>query len=124
MPGRRFDQSRSAVPAARRYIVEALSAMPFDLVSTAGLLVSELASNAVLHGGGAFDVSVEYVPDKGLVRIEVTDSGDGQPTVQAPSVTAEHGRGLLLVDKLANAWGVQRGSTRKTVWFELVSPPA
>jgi hypothetical protein len=57
----------------------------------------------------------------GTLRIEVTDTrGDRLPELQHPEGTAESGRGLLLVDALADRWGVTEDRfPRKTVWAEL-----
>ncbi|MGN6330523.1 MAG: ATP-binding protein [Motilibacteraceae bacterium] len=114
---RTFEQARESVPAARRYVVELLAHLPDDLASTAALLVSELAANAVLYGVGPFEVSVQRSQEG--ARVGVTDGGNGEPTPQHPSDTAEHGRGLQLVGALASDWGVQRDTANKTVWFEL-----
>ena len=114
---RTFQQARESVPAARRWVVGLLAHLPGDLPTTAALLVSELAANAVLYGVGPFEVSVERSDDG--ARVGVTDAGQGEPRAQHPSDTSEHGRGLQLVQVLSSAWGVQRNSASKTVWFEL-----
>lgn len=88
-------------------------------------VVAELASNAVLHGrvpGRDFRLTLT-VTDGARVRIEVTDTR--AETLPAsgrvpPPEEAESGRGLLLVEALADAWGVDVGPVpRKTVWAEL-----
>ncbi|HEX7355820.1 MAG TPA: ATP-binding protein [Mycobacteriales bacterium] len=114
---RTFAQTRESVPAARRYVVGLLDHLPDDLTTTAALLVSELAANAVLYGAGPFEVTVHR--SEGTARIGVTDAGSGDPAPQHPNDTAEHGRGLQLVGALASAWGVHRDTANKTVWFEL-----
>lgn len=89
-------------------------------------IVAELAANAATHGrvsGRDFGL-VLYVVGNTL-RIEVTDTrGDLQPRPQPLTPEAESGRGLVLVDALADKWGVTPGlSPRKTVWAEIdVSP--
>ncbi|WP_437035057.1 ATP-binding protein [Streptomyces caelestis] len=85
-------------------------------------VVAELAANAVTHGrvlGRDFRLDF-YVVDHTL-RIEVTDTrGERLPELQPPSPEAESGRGLLLVEALADRWGVSEGRfPRKTVWAEL-----
>jgi anti-sigma regulatory factor (Ser/Thr protein kinase) len=116
-----------AVPAARRYVVEELDRLPARPRETAELLVSELVTNAVRHGGG-FDVtvSVELSPGGDRLHVGVTDSGHGDPVIGSPQVRDEHGRGLQLVGLLADRWGVRRsrGSQGKTVWFELAMATA
>ncbi|MET9292013.1 ATP-binding protein [Streptomyces sp. NPDC003077] len=84
-------------------------------------VVAELASNAALHGrvpGRDFRLSLTASAD--TLRIEVTDArGDALPVVR-PLEDGESGRGLLIVDALAERWGVIPGPVpRKTVWAEL-----
>ncbi|SOE11625.1 Histidine kinase-like ATPase domain-containing protein [Streptomyces sp. 2323.1] len=88
------------------------------------LCVSELASNALLHGtkrGHGFLVRLHA--DDDFVRLEVHDSRDHhdgrepQPAVQHPADTDTTGRGLLIVDMLADCWGVEtREPLGKVVW--------
>ncbi|WP_399029013.1 ATP-binding protein [Streptomyces sp. 15-116A] len=90
-------------------------------------IVAELAANAATHGrlpGRSFRLTL-YVIDSTL-RIEVTDTrGDRRPTPQTPAADAESGRGLLLVDALADRWGVTEDRfPRKTVWAELHIAPS
>lgn len=122
MTSRSFPAYPLSVPAARRYVAETLGELPEHLRETAELLVSELVTNAVRHGGG-FDVtvSVELRPGGDEISIGVTDDGHDQPVLRSPKVTDEHGRGLQLVGLFADRWGVRRnrGSDAKTVWFEL-----
>ncbi|WP_340559193.1 ATP-binding protein [Streptomyces sp. GSL17-111] len=94
---------------------------------SAGHIVAELATNAILHGrvrGRDFLLGLT-VTDKTL-RIEVTDTrGDRLPATdrELPARLTESGRGLLLVDALAARWGVRTGPPpRKTVWAELDLP--
>ncbi|WP_327359162.1 ATP-binding protein [Streptomyces sp. NBC_01304] len=92
-------------------------------VDDALLLVSELATNAVRHGlvlDREFEVAVTVLAD-GSCLIEVSDGSPAGPELRGAAVgvgwDAEHGRGLQLVDVLAQAWGVwQRGRYGKTVW--------
>lgn len=121
MLNRTFPAYPSSVPAARRHISETLADLPEQLRETAELLVSELVTNAIRHGGGPdVAVSVDLVPGE-RVGIGVTDDGHGYPVLRTPKVSDTHGRGLQLVGLLADRWGMRRnrGSTAKTVWFEL-----
>ncbi|MEW2298594.1 ATP-binding protein [Streptomyces sp. NPDC006655] len=88
-------------------------------------LVGELAANAANHGrvpGRDFRLTLYVVGD--TLRIEVTDTcGDRLPRVRHPDPDSESGRGLLLVDALADRWGVTHGPyPRKTVWAEVKVP--
>lgn len=88
-------------------------------------VVAELAANAATHGripGRSFRLTLHVVGD--TLRIEVTDTrGDRRPEPQEPDAGAESGRGLLLVEALADRWGVaEERFPRKTVWAELRLP--
>jgi anti-sigma regulatory factor (Ser/Thr protein kinase) len=126
MPTRTFAAWADALPAARGYVADVLAGAPPQLCSTAALLVSELATNAVRHSGAReFTVRVDYLPAEERVWIGVSDTGPGQPLLQPAPQTAEHGRGLQLVSLLADRWGAhrRRATNEKTVWFELASAP-
>jgi anti-sigma regulatory factor (Ser/Thr protein kinase) len=78
-------------------------------------VLSELATNAVLHAQTPFDVVVET---NSVIRLEVEDGSPDQPVPQAPSNTAEGGRGLLIVDSVCDRWGTRTVRDRKCVWCE------
>lgn len=86
---------------------------------TALLLTSELVTNAVTHGRGVPTLSVEIAA--GVMRVSVGDDGDAQPVLRRdPSPAAEGGRGIFLIDRLADRWGVRASASGgKLVWFEL-----
>ncbi|GHD90504.1 ATP-binding protein [Streptomyces naganishii JCM 4654] len=89
---------------------------------TASQVVAELAANAATHGrlpGRSFRLTLYVVA--GTLRIEVTDTrGDRLPELRPGSPDEESGRGLLLVEALADRWGTAGGRyPRKTVWAEL-----
>lgn len=92
-------------------------------VETVVLLTSEVVSNVVQHAGphrpdDEFVLSVEMTDD--LVRVEVTDQHPGSPRADAPDrADGLSGRGLLLLDVLASAWGVVPKDKGKVVWFEV-----
>lgn len=83
------------------------------------LLVSELVTNAVCHGlvlDHEFEVAVTVLAD-GDCFIEVSDESPSSPELREAGPLEEGGRGLRLLDALAEAWGVwQRGRHGKTVW--------
>jgi anti-sigma regulatory factor (Ser/Thr protein kinase) len=109
----------SAPRLARRFLGEVLAAFGRgDLVDAGTLLVSELVTNAVLHGVAPLRVTVE--PGASHVRVAVADAGDGRPELQHVEPDSTRGRGILLVDEVADRWGVDDlPSGGKAVWFDL-----
>ncbi len=124
---RRFPATTSAVGQARRFLLGQLpAAARSEDADALVLMLSELATNAVQHASTEFEVAVDVAPDRAGVRVEVRDDGDGFPTPAAEAPDAPHGRGLLIVRALADAWGVEvrRDRPGKTVWFSSpLSPP-
>ncbi|MCX4589462.1 ATP-binding protein [Streptomyces sp. NBC_01549] len=97
--------------------------LPMD---RAAHVVAELAANAATHGrvpGRDFRLTLYVVAD--TLRIEVSDTrGDRLPYARHSTPDAESGRGLVLVDALADRWGWAPGPPpRKTVWAELDLAP-
>ncbi|RPK47488.1 Histidine kinase-, DNA gyrase B-, and HSP90-like ATPase [Streptomyces sp. ADI91-18] len=83
------------------------------------LCVSELTTNALLHGvppGRGY--RLRLLRFEGVVRVEVHDSGPGRPRRSGRNTSAEHGRGLFLVEALADRWGVGARTPGKVVWSE------
>ncbi|MFF7982241.1 ATP-binding protein [Streptomyces sp. NPDC007901] len=121
----RFSSTPRGARLARLLAAEQLRAwgLPLD---PARQIVAELAANAATHGrvpGRDFGLTLCVVGH--TLRIEVTDTrGDRLPHAQLPAPEAESGRGLVLVEALADKWGVAPGlSPRKSVWAEIdVSP--
>jgi anti-sigma regulatory factor (Ser/Thr protein kinase) len=103
---------------ARRFVTSALSQLGLpELTDTALILVSELVTNAVLHARSEVTLTVARTDD-GL-RMEVGDHSSLAPSMRHYSAEAATGRGLVLVESLADAWGSDIGPSGKTVWFEL-----
>ncbi|MFK0049783.1 ATP-binding protein [Streptomyces sp. NPDC090741] len=81
------------------------------------LCVSELAANALLHGAPpGRGYLLRLLRTEHLVHVEVHDSGGGQPTLRHPD--RDGGRGLLLVEVVADLWGVSERRPGKVVWCE------
>jgi serine phosphatase RsbU (regulator of sigma subunit)/anti-sigma regulatory factor (Ser/Thr protein kinase)/uncharacterized protein YigA (DUF484 family) len=107
-----------AVPRARRYAVSALKDQPEPLVDDAALIVTELLTNAVLHGEPPVTLRVSHLDDR--IRVDVEDAGRKMPVSVRHSTEAMTGRGLPLVAALSAAWGVDaRTGGGKSVWAEL-----
>lgn len=106
---------------ARRFISDFCSAaeLSADVCELASLLTSELVTNAVRYGGSQA-VLEAHLPG-GVLRVSVVDDNPDLPLEgSAPDLTAEGGRGVLLVSNLAARWGVAVLPTGgKAVWFEL-----
>ena len=110
----------SAASQARRHIAEACAGIPDETVYTARLLVTELVSNAVLHGRGT--VLLTVTRDDAGIRVEVHDESPRRPTIIDGPALAEHGAGLRLVSAMAGSWGTssrEAGRPGKRVWFTL-----
>lgn len=107
---------------ARALVRGRLSSLGLDDVTfDAELVVSELVSNAVLHGGGCTDVEVRLADH--IARIEVGDRSSALPVVGWASEESMTGRGLRLVARLAQAWGVEHRQGGKVVWAEVGAAP-
>lgn len=88
------------------------------MVETAELLTDELVTNAIVHAHSKSYLFIRALRD--IVRVEVTDPDDHLPAMAAPEADAVAGRGLVIVNGLASAWGIERATDGgKTVWFEL-----
>ncbi|MFH8533895.1 ATP-binding protein [Streptomyces tendae] len=128
LPLRQFSVPLSATRRGARLarLLTAEKLLAWDLPQDpARLIVAELATNAALHGrvlGRSFRLALSVVPP-GTLRIEVTDTRGDRLPVSARSgagTHAESGYGLLLVEELADRWGVRGGPVPcKTVWAEL-----
>jgi anti-sigma regulatory factor (Ser/Thr protein kinase) len=81
------------------------------------LLVTELVANVVTHVDAPMTLRVHRHATR--VRVELDDPSTQLPAVHHPDSADEHGRGVLLVDQLSDAWGAEAHESGKTVWFEL-----
>jgi serine phosphatase RsbU (regulator of sigma subunit)/anti-sigma regulatory factor (Ser/Thr protein kinase) len=110
-----FPGDAGAPSAARRFVRAALAEARLDeLADDTLLLASELCENAVLHAGTGFEV--ELVADGGELTVTVTDHG---PAPMELRRTTPGGRGLTLVDTVAQAWGSRHDGRGHRVWFTL-----
>jgi anti-sigma regulatory factor (Ser/Thr protein kinase) len=89
------------------------------ILDDAALVVTELVTNAVTHGG---DFRLQLSRTSGALRIEVVDDGAGTPEPQPQDIEAEGGRGIMLVDAMSSSWGVENVPRGKLVWAEIAIP--
>ncbi|MFJ3305955.1 SpoIIE family protein phosphatase [Streptomyces sp. NPDC086549] len=110
------------IAEARQHLRELLHDWPStDQVDTAALLVSEMLTNVLVHTDTDALLLAEVTGEPGerRMRVEVTDAGDDLPHKRRPGELASSGRGLVLIELLADAWGVDPRGEGKSIWFEL-----
>jgi anti-sigma regulatory factor (Ser/Thr protein kinase) len=118
------DGGFEAGPAAREAVRAGDGAVPAALREDVLLLVTELVSHAVLHAGVGPRQSllVELRSWPRRLRVEVTHPGNGFHYDRVdPSPVTAGGWGLVLVDRIADRWGITHGTDGTCVWFELRS---
>ena len=117
---RSFTADSASLADARQFVREVA---PPDLASDGDLLlsVSELVTNALLHGRSGFRVRV--TTQTATVRVEVFDASPLLPTAKNYGPSAVTGRGLRIVEHLSSAWGVVPVDDGKWVWFEMPRQP-
>ena len=116
---RRFTADSESVRHSRAFVIDTLVDAPSDIQASIAMMVSELATNAFIHGGSGFEVTIERTQE--FIRVEVRDEGIGAPALQSPGPSEPHGRGLQIVMKLSSEWGISREPEQagKTVWFKV-----
>ncbi|MEU9361503.1 SpoIIE family protein phosphatase [Streptomyces sp. NPDC048301] len=126
-PGRRSAMSIAQaepeqVAAARRQLRELLHDWAdSEQVDSAELMVSEMATNVLVHTDGDALLVAEVTGEAGerRLRVEVADTSDELPHKRRPGEMASSGRGLVLMEMLADTWGVDPRGEGKSIWFEL-----
>jgi anti-sigma regulatory factor (Ser/Thr protein kinase) len=113
-----------SVRLSRSVVRRIVDSCPPEFVESASLLTDELVTNAIRHGLPPIVLTVRF--DTDALMIEVVDCGPGQPVPCQVDSNAERGRGLNIVDQLADAWGVHELQEGKRVWcrLELGAPKA
>ncbi|MFI6563856.1 SpoIIE family protein phosphatase [Streptomyces sp. NPDC050534] len=110
------------VAVARQQLRELLHDWPSpDQVDSAVLLVSEMLTNVLVHTDADALLLAEVRGESGSrrMRVQVTDTSDALPHKRRPGELASSGRGLVLMELLADAWGVDPQGEGKSIWFEL-----
>lgn len=117
---RSFTRDLTAVADARTFVSALLTrwgiTKGFDDIR---LCVSELATNALVHGvSSTHGFTLRVVASLQWLRVEVEDNAPGRPVRRASRCEGTSGRGLLLVSAMADAWGVDEQADGKVVWAE------
>jgi anti-sigma regulatory factor (Ser/Thr protein kinase) len=123
-------RSEVAPKICRDFVADALASLGHGKLSEpARLCTSELVTNIVLHAAGE-SMLLRLIVDPGLVRVGVYDNSTGMPAPGADDVgsVAPHGRGLQLVEAMADGWQAAEADPlrwyAKGIWFELRTPAA
>lgn len=117
----RFLPRPQDVGRARHWFRTCLRQLPTVDADAAEAVFAEVAANAVRHGRGRVTVTVEFLGT--AVRCAIRDGGCRVPqltTAWRPDL--EDGRGMVIIEALADRWGVRRHLLGKTVWFEVRVP--
>ncbi|MEP7060289.1 MAG: MEDS domain-containing protein [Actinomycetota bacterium] len=119
----RLSSSLSAPKQARAFMTKTLAAWGRgDLIEDAALLITELTANVVVHARS--DLTIAISRRDAVVRIAVHDESLISPLPRGLVPTSLSGRGLVLVEAMAVAWGSEVVGEGKTVWVELAAPAA
>jgi anti-sigma regulatory factor (Ser/Thr protein kinase) len=114
-------QPSVTAPAVAREAVRRVAThhLQGDVLDVAELLTSELVTNAVRHGTGVVTLAIELAGRS--LAVSVGDDAPDVPQVPPQKLLSLGGRGMLMVDSLAGAWGVtpHAGRPGKDVWFRL-----
>jgi len=108
--------SREAPALAREFLRGSTCAEHHsEVVDDAVLMVSELVTNSVLHGGPPVVVAVDC--DEATLQVRVRDGSPSLPALRDAATGDENGRGLALVAEMSADWGVDTEEDGKHVWF-------
>jgi hypothetical protein len=107
-----------AVPKSRRFVRSSLTGEDAEMIQDTELVVTELVTNALLHGEPPVTIRLLILGSR--IRVEVEDTGRAIPIRSLSDPDSMTGRGLALIASLANRWGVDPGrSGGKVVWAEI-----
>ena len=114
---RTFSPTPEGARAARHFVQAVLGDLDPDVCHVTMLLTSELATNAIVHARTDFVVTVSRRGN--ALRVAVRDDDPSLSELREPKLDGESGRGLVTVDALADAWGIEPEAHGKVVWFRL-----
>ena len=119
-----FTGEPASVAVARRFLRNTLTVWGAEgLIDPAVQVLSELATNSVIHARTSFKVQLTLEGD-GALRLAVSDRSLRRPAMKSHSAEATTGRGLALVGSLAASWGVDMDGRGKAVWALLRAAPS
>ncbi|MEU1375206.1 SpoIIE family protein phosphatase [Streptomyces triculaminicus] len=113
------------IAEARQHIRDLMHDWPDpDQTDSAVLMVSEMVTNVLVHtdGDALLIAEISGRPGERRIRVDVEDASDELPHRRQPGEMASSGRGLVLMELLAEAWGVDPRGEGKNIWFELFEP--
>ena len=96
---------------------DGMAAIPAAVREDLALIATELITNSLRAGAGRVQVTLQTPPPD--IQLEVSDDGPGIPAIANPSASDTGGRGLMIVDRLADRWGHRPSTVGKTVWARL-----
>ncbi len=113
----------SAVQDGRHFATATLTdwELPPEVVQDATLIVSELLTNAIVHGSPPIRLRLRKTPEE--LAIEVDDAASAMPRKLRATPTDLHGRGLAIVADIGSRWAARADGYGKTVWSTLAIPP-
>ncbi|MEP7202951.1 MAG: MEDS domain-containing protein [Ilumatobacteraceae bacterium] len=115
---RTFCGEATVLSATRQFVASTLRSWGLQqYMEDASIVVSELATNAVIHAHSAFTVGLSS--DGTVLRVSVHDASPVLPVVRQPEPTTVSGRGLVLVASIASRWGIELVDDGKLIWAEL-----
>jgi anti-sigma regulatory factor (Ser/Thr protein kinase) len=112
----------SSATKARHFACDQVAHFSAELSDTVAILVTELVTNAILHARTDLRVGIEIRPP--VVRLSVTDQSTRLPVLRHYAPDDVTGRGLALIDALADSWGVDLTEEGKSVWCEILMSDA
>jgi anti-sigma regulatory factor (Ser/Thr protein kinase) len=114
---RRFPPEPGSASAARRFILDIGWSADDELNRRLSTAVSEVATNAILHARTPFVVRAVVGTDS--IRVDVSDQSPNLPERDLHDPLQPTGRGLLILDRITDRWGISPEPSGKSVWFEV-----
>lgn len=112
-----------SIGTVRHWAREVLGDLTEDDLEDVVLVLNELVSNALDHGVAPRRLRLHRSTNPCSVRVEVADGSSDEPVVGTSRLHSDRGRGLIIVDGLAEDWGVEHQPSGKTVWAQISCTP-